>query len=169
MFSTPPKAFILWILDLYCIQSTLIHPDDTGQTKLAVTPQWWYFVAITLPLTIIIFLIWMVWQRWERGYKFEIILQSLLGRFFTARGPPPKTTLLSLNGNMSHVENSMCDTERTRTLEPQSQGQVQSQAQRPMTTANAHARAHGAALGLYHGRYSDRTGQVRDSPFAYQF
>ena len=39
--------------------------DQHGTAKLAVMPQWWYFLAITISLTILVFLTWIIWQRWK--------------------------------------------------------------------------------------------------------
>ncbi|KAH9484090.1 Notoamide biosynthesis cluster protein M' [Psilocybe cubensis] len=40
-------------------------PGDTRPGNLVVSPQWWIFLAITIPLTILVFLVWIVWKRWR--------------------------------------------------------------------------------------------------------
>lgn len=37
--------------------------DENGKTVLRVLPEWWYFLAATIPLTAIIFAFWIWWQR----------------------------------------------------------------------------------------------------------
>lgn len=36
---------------------------DGGLGKVTVSPQWWLFPVITIPLTIIVFLVWIIWKR----------------------------------------------------------------------------------------------------------
>lgn len=37
--------------------------DGNGRASLNVAPQWWYFPAITIPLTIVVFAVWQWWRR----------------------------------------------------------------------------------------------------------
>jgi hypothetical protein len=37
--------------------------DASGQMVFTVAPQMWYYVAITAPLTLLVFAIWDVWRR----------------------------------------------------------------------------------------------------------
>lgn len=37
--------------------------DEHGKATLEVSPLWWYFPAITAPLTIAVPVIWEVWRR----------------------------------------------------------------------------------------------------------
>ena len=37
--------------------------DENGKASLTVTPEWWYFPTITIPLTIIVFAVWQWWRR----------------------------------------------------------------------------------------------------------
>lgn len=37
--------------------------DEHGKATLEVSPLWWYFPTITIPLTILVFVIWEVWRR----------------------------------------------------------------------------------------------------------
>ena len=38
--------------------------DETGRAGLlSVSPQWWYFPIITVPLTILVFGVWQWWRR----------------------------------------------------------------------------------------------------------
>ncbi|TFK41433.1 hypothetical protein BDQ12DRAFT_732985 [Crucibulum laeve] len=49
--------------------------DSLGRPVLSVAPQWWYFPAITIPLTVLVFCIWVLWQRW-RNSSTNVILPS---------------------------------------------------------------------------------------------
>jgi hypothetical protein len=40
--------------------------DANGRPTFAVSPQWWYFPLVTVPLTILVFGGWAVWKR-KRG------------------------------------------------------------------------------------------------------
>ena len=42
--------------------------DQNGKTVLQVLPEWWYFLAATIPLTAIIFAFWIWWQK-QRNAK----------------------------------------------------------------------------------------------------
>lgn len=37
--------------------------DSNGNITFETMPQLWYFLAITVGLTVLVFLSWMVWQR----------------------------------------------------------------------------------------------------------
>jgi surface polysaccharide O-acyltransferase-like enzyme len=39
--------------------------DNTGNQQFQVSEKWWYFLAATIPLTIIVFLVWIAWQKWR--------------------------------------------------------------------------------------------------------
>jgi len=42
--------------------------DSTGNQEFQVSDRWWYFLAATIPLTLLVFVVWIVWQRlrWRR-------------------------------------------------------------------------------------------------------
>ena len=42
--------------------------DENGKTVLQVLPEWWYFLAATIPLTAMIFAFWSWWQK-QRNAK----------------------------------------------------------------------------------------------------
>lgn len=42
--------------------------DENGKTVLRVLPEWWYFLAATIPLTAMIFAFWIWWQK-QRNAK----------------------------------------------------------------------------------------------------
>ena len=42
--------------------------DQNGKTVLQVLPEWWYFLAATIPLTAMIFAFWIWWQK-QRNAK----------------------------------------------------------------------------------------------------
>ena len=44
--------------------------DAKGRDVFSISSRWWYFLAITLPLTIIVFAVWLVWTR-QRRRKIE--------------------------------------------------------------------------------------------------
>ena len=59
--------------------------DDKGKAVLQVLPEWWYFLAGTIPLTITIFVIWIWWQkkreaRSQRLYKPDTNSAIVIGR-----------------------------------------------------------------------------------------
>ena len=37
--------------------------DANGGTRLEVSPRVWYFISITIPLTIIVSVVWVLWQK----------------------------------------------------------------------------------------------------------
>ncbi|KDR76473.1 hypothetical protein GALMADRAFT_225529 [Galerina marginata CBS 339.88] len=37
--------------------------NTAGKTSFYVAPQWWIFPAVTIPLTICVFVIWMIWRH----------------------------------------------------------------------------------------------------------
>jgi hypothetical protein len=40
-----------------------VSPDLDGNLQLRVYDRWWYFLAATIPTTLIVFVVWVVWQR----------------------------------------------------------------------------------------------------------
>ena len=59
--------------------------DDKGKAVLQVLPEWWYFLAGTIPLTITIFVIWIGWQKKreaesQRLYKPDTNSAVVIGR-----------------------------------------------------------------------------------------
>lgn len=44
--------------------------DDGGHQDFQVSRRWWYFLAATIPLTILVFMVWIVWQK-IRARRFE--------------------------------------------------------------------------------------------------
>ena len=41
--------------------------DSTGQEQWQVSHRWWYYWAVTVPLTVAVFLVWLVW----RGFRIR--------------------------------------------------------------------------------------------------
>ena len=39
--------------------------SESGRESLIVGSQWWLFPAITVPLTILVFVIWVKWQQYH--------------------------------------------------------------------------------------------------------
>jgi hypothetical protein len=39
--------------------------DSTGNQQFQVSQKWWYFLASTVPLTLVVFLVWIAWSRWR--------------------------------------------------------------------------------------------------------
>ena len=37
--------------------------DASGTQTFQVSDRWWYFLAATIPLTVIVFVVWIVWQK----------------------------------------------------------------------------------------------------------
>ena len=46
--------------------------SDTGSASgLRVTPLWWIYLAVTVPLTLITVGVWLGWLRWVRVGKIQ--------------------------------------------------------------------------------------------------
>ncbi|KAF8963526.1 hypothetical protein BDZ97DRAFT_1820348 [Flammula alnicola] len=43
----------------------MVFFNTTPDNSLSVGPQWWIFLAITVPLTVIVFATWVLWQRYR--------------------------------------------------------------------------------------------------------
>ena len=72
--------------------------DDQGRPTLAIMPQWWYFIAATVPLTVLVFGYWAYWQAMPTKL-------SLLGRL--------KQKLKLSKGRAMQLPLSMHDTTKT--------------------------------------------------------
>ncbi|KAK3174740.1 hypothetical protein OEA41_001986 [Lepraria neglecta] len=55
-----PGTFISAIFSMVFFNTAT---DINGKANLIVSPQWWYFPTITIPLTIIVFILWQWWRR----------------------------------------------------------------------------------------------------------
>ncbi|KAF8963510.1 hypothetical protein BDZ97DRAFT_1820257 [Flammula alnicola] len=64
-----PGSFVSALFSMVFFNS---QTTATGQTILSVTPQWWLFPSITIPLTILVFIIWLLWQRRRNSVLKEI-------------------------------------------------------------------------------------------------
>ena len=38
--------------------------DQDGSRAVHVSPLWWLYLAITIPLTALVLVLWTVWMRW---------------------------------------------------------------------------------------------------------
>ena len=47
------------------------HADTDTSKTLGVSSQWWLYLAVTVPLTIIVFGSWVVWLQWRMRVKRE--------------------------------------------------------------------------------------------------
>jgi len=45
--------------------------DSEGRQVLSVSPQWWLFPVITIPLTVFVFVVWVIWQRRRKTLELE--------------------------------------------------------------------------------------------------
>ncbi|KAF8963524.1 hypothetical protein BDZ97DRAFT_1758596 [Flammula alnicola] len=62
---------------------SMVFFNTTPDNSLSVGPQWWIFLVITVPLTVVVFATWVLWQRYRnrvdsRGLgidRLEIIAQ----------------------------------------------------------------------------------------------
>jgi len=45
--------------------------NDNGSESIVVGRQWWLFPAVTIPLTIVVFVTWVVWQRYRNRVDSE--------------------------------------------------------------------------------------------------
>ena len=41
------------------------RPDDGNHVNITVSPQWWLYLVVTLPLTVVVLGAWNVWLRWK--------------------------------------------------------------------------------------------------------
>ncbi|KAJ3515320.1 hypothetical protein NLJ89_g1831 [Agrocybe chaxingu] len=55
-----PGSFVSALFSMVFFNS---ENKEDGQVALLVSPQWWLFPAIAIPLTVIVFLVWVVWRR----------------------------------------------------------------------------------------------------------
>ncbi|KUJ06555.1 uncharacterized protein LY89DRAFT_632689 [Mollisia scopiformis] len=46
--------------------------DGMGNQQFQVSEKWWYYLAVTIPLTVAVFAIWTIWQKW----KFRNVLKD---------------------------------------------------------------------------------------------
>lgn len=60
--------------------------DEHGKAKLEVSPLVWYFPAISIPLTILVFGVWEVWRR-KRQAKSQPV--DKLGAEKDTQAPQP--------------------------------------------------------------------------------
>ncbi len=51
--------------------------DADGRQSYQVSERWWYFLAATIPLTIVVFVVWIAWQRVRAKKLAEIKEQDL--------------------------------------------------------------------------------------------
>lgn len=49
------------------------HVGDEDEVKLVVDSQWWLYFAVTLPVTLLVFLLWGVWSRLNRTGKGRVM------------------------------------------------------------------------------------------------
>jgi membrane protein implicated in regulation of membrane protease activity len=40
---------------------------DYAETGLRVSGKWWVLLAVTIPLTIVVFVVWLLWLRFRRS------------------------------------------------------------------------------------------------------
>jgi hypothetical protein len=40
-----------------------VSPDPNGSLQFRVSDRWWYFLAATIPTTLLVFAVWIVWQK----------------------------------------------------------------------------------------------------------
>jgi hypothetical protein len=49
-----------------------------GKEALRVSGKWWLFLAVTVPLTLLVFAVWISWQQWRVRRK-EVTLPLEFG------------------------------------------------------------------------------------------
>lgn len=52
-------------------------PDSSGTSSFRVSPSWWLYFAVTIPLTALVFAVWIVWQKYREIYG-NTILEEIL-------------------------------------------------------------------------------------------
>lgn len=45
------------------------HVGDEDEVKLVVDNQWWLYLAVTIPVTVLVFLLWGAWSRLKQNGK----------------------------------------------------------------------------------------------------
>ena len=50
--------------------------DKSGNFHLEIMSSWWYFPAISVPLTIAVFMTWIVWQRIRQADSGAILANN---------------------------------------------------------------------------------------------
>ncbi|KAL2040003.1 hypothetical protein N7G274_007406 [Stereocaulon virgatum] len=76
-----PGTFISAIFSMVFFNTAT---DDNGKPKLTVSPQWWYFPTITIPLTIIVFAVWQWWRRRREAGTNRTGIKELKGQEFSS-------------------------------------------------------------------------------------
>jgi flagellar biosynthesis/type III secretory pathway M-ring protein FliF/YscJ len=57
--------------------------QDDGNQQFQVSNRWWYFLAATIPLTVLVFMVWIVWQKVRaRRFEREDLLERRRGEMF---------------------------------------------------------------------------------------
>src|SRR5437667_9337426 len=51
---------------------------ETGREVFRVSGRLWLFLAVTVPLTLLVFAVWIIWQRW-RARRKEIAVSLEFG------------------------------------------------------------------------------------------
>ena len=42
------------------------HVTDGPEPRLTVNEHWWLYIAVTVPLTVLVLAVWLGWMRWKR-------------------------------------------------------------------------------------------------------
>ena len=61
-----PGTFVATIISMVFFQ---VEQDDKHALK--VSPNWWLYVAVTIPLTVAVLIAWIIWLRWKVRSKVE--------------------------------------------------------------------------------------------------
>jgi hypothetical protein len=46
-----------------------INRDSSNNTTFSVARQWWYFLIVTVPLSVTVFAVWAIWCRQREANK----------------------------------------------------------------------------------------------------
>jgi len=67
--------------------------DEKGHHRVVLGSQWWLFVAVTVPLTVIVFGTWILWQRYRnRTESRRLEVERLTQITVDAPSKPAKET-----------------------------------------------------------------------------
>ncbi|KAI4283541.1 MAG: hypothetical protein L6R35_005131 [Caloplaca aegaea] len=81
--------------------------DARGRATLEVSPLWWYFPTIAIPLTILVFSVWDVWRR-ERQAKADPAKRQPRHESASPSPPPERHQRRAVLGAPAATVNVMC-------------------------------------------------------------
>jgi len=62
-----PGTFISAIFSMVFFN---VNMDEAGNEVFYVSKRWWYYIVVTVPLTLCVFVVWHVWRRFRMRRHF---------------------------------------------------------------------------------------------------